>query len=431
MRRQGDGTTRLSALLPDAMATRLATYLEAYANPRRDERRSSPTTTHRQHCARLRRRRSGAPTAHDPVARPTRAGWARRSASCSSPSTRSGCRCTAATPRPWSSPSRSRRSWPSSARPTCWDQAPSRATRTPTRAPARRSPPAQARRLACNAHIIPAVLGGDSEVLDLGRAQRLFTAAQRRALLLRDRTCRAEGCDIPGTWAEAHHWVAWRPVATPTSTTACCSARTTTTGPTTRLPRRTDEQRRRAVQPADVGRQRLLDFRPSCVRRGVMGSPCTSDRGIHEQRSSRIQAASCGVCASSGCRGTSDVPCPARRAAFFLARRSGCRDLLTALSSVERVWLVLHRRASRRPGGDAPRIFVNSAVLAHEPRAVFQLRGPGERTTPRSELQSAREAEAHLGMGGQHHLAGRRPRPCRRDPIREASSCWTRSSAQR
>ena len=69
---------------------------------------------------------------------------------------------------------------------------------------------AQARRLACNASIIPAVLGGDSEVLDLGRAQRLFTAAQRRALLIRDRTCRAEGCDIPGTWSEAHHWVAWQ-----------------------------------------------------------------------------------------------------------------------------------------------------------------------------------------------------------------------------
>ena len=68
----------------------------------------------------------------------------------------------------------------------------------------------QARRLACNARIIPAVLGGASEVLDLGRAQRLFTAAQRRALLIRDRTCRADGCDIPGTWSEAHHWVAWQ-----------------------------------------------------------------------------------------------------------------------------------------------------------------------------------------------------------------------------
>jgi len=27
--------------------------------------------------------------------------------------------------------------------------------------------------------------------------------------VVRDRTCRAEGCDIPGTWAEAHHWIPW------------------------------------------------------------------------------------------------------------------------------------------------------------------------------------------------------------------------------
>ena len=35
MRRQGDGTTRISGRLPDAAATRFATYLEAYANPRK------------------------------------------------------------------------------------------------------------------------------------------------------------------------------------------------------------------------------------------------------------------------------------------------------------------------------------------------------------------------------------------------------------
>ena len=67
----------------------------------------------------------------------------------------------------------------------------------------------QARRLACTAKIIPAVLGKDSEVLDLGRAARLFTKAQRRALAVRDQTCRAEGCSIPGTWSEAHHLVPW------------------------------------------------------------------------------------------------------------------------------------------------------------------------------------------------------------------------------
>ncbi len=62
-----------------------------------------------------------------------------------------------------------------------------------------------ARRLARTAGILPAVLGGDSEILDLGRTRRLFSPAQRRALRLRDRTCRAEGCDIPAAWCEAHH----------------------------------------------------------------------------------------------------------------------------------------------------------------------------------------------------------------------------------
>ncbi|QYJ04373.1 HNH endonuclease [Nocardioides panacisoli] len=67
----------------------------------------------------------------------------------------------------------------------------------------------QARRLACTARIIPVVLGGDAEILDQGRSRRLFTAAQRRAMRLRDRTCRAEGCEVPATWTEAHHLDPW------------------------------------------------------------------------------------------------------------------------------------------------------------------------------------------------------------------------------
>jgi hypothetical protein len=63
----------------------------------------------------------------------------------------------------------------------------------------------EARRLACTASIIPTVLDGASEILDQGRARRLFTPAQRKALAVRDRTCRAEGCDIPAAWCEAHH----------------------------------------------------------------------------------------------------------------------------------------------------------------------------------------------------------------------------------
>ena len=63
----------------------------------------------------------------------------------------------------------------------------------------------EARRLACAANLLPAVLGGDSEILDLGRARRLFSPAQRKAMAIRDRTCRAECCEIPAAWCEAHH----------------------------------------------------------------------------------------------------------------------------------------------------------------------------------------------------------------------------------
>lgn len=66
-----------------------------------------------------------------------------------------------------------------------------------------------ARRLACTAGVIPVVLGGDSEILDLGRTARLHSKAQRKALRIRDKRCRAEGCSVPATWCEAHHRRPW------------------------------------------------------------------------------------------------------------------------------------------------------------------------------------------------------------------------------
>jgi hypothetical protein len=64
---------------------------------------------------------------------------------------------------------------------------------------------AAVRRLACTAKIIPVVLGGESEILDQGRARRLFTRAQRKALRLKHKRCRARGCRVKATWTEAHH----------------------------------------------------------------------------------------------------------------------------------------------------------------------------------------------------------------------------------
>ncbi len=67
----------------------------------------------------------------------------------------------------------------------------------------------QLRLLACDAEILPAVLGGNSEILDVGRAQRLVTTPIRTALTLRDRGCVFPGCDAPATVCHAHHVVPW------------------------------------------------------------------------------------------------------------------------------------------------------------------------------------------------------------------------------
>jgi Domain of unknown function (DUF222)/HNH endonuclease len=67
----------------------------------------------------------------------------------------------------------------------------------------------QVRRLACQAGVLPVVLGGKSEILDLGRARRLVSDAIRKALNLRDRGCTATGCGMPAEFCEAHHIVPW------------------------------------------------------------------------------------------------------------------------------------------------------------------------------------------------------------------------------
>jgi hypothetical protein len=67
----------------------------------------------------------------------------------------------------------------------------------------------EARRLACEAGIMPAVLGGPGQVLDVGRRRRFHTEPQRLALALRDGGCTADGCDWPPGLCHAHHDVAW------------------------------------------------------------------------------------------------------------------------------------------------------------------------------------------------------------------------------
>ena len=67
----------------------------------------------------------------------------------------------------------------------------------------------QARRLACEAGIIPVVLDSKSHPIDIGRAARLFTKAQRIALGLRDGGCTAKGCETSASGCHAHHDDPW------------------------------------------------------------------------------------------------------------------------------------------------------------------------------------------------------------------------------
>lgn len=66
-----------------------------------------------------------------------------------------------------------------------------------------------ARRMACDADVVAAVLGADGSLLDVGRAQRLVTAAIWLALVVRDRHCAFPGCRRPPVMCHAHHVVHW------------------------------------------------------------------------------------------------------------------------------------------------------------------------------------------------------------------------------
>jgi Domain of unknown function (DUF222) len=69
--------------------------------------------------------------------------------------------------------------------------------------------PETARRIGCDAGLIPVVMAGPRHVLDLGHTTRWFTPAQAKALWLRDRHCTIPGCGMPAQWCDGHHIRHW------------------------------------------------------------------------------------------------------------------------------------------------------------------------------------------------------------------------------
>ncbi|NRQ51307.1 HNH endonuclease signature motif containing protein [Aeromicrobium stalagmiti] len=68
---------------------------------------------------------------------------------------------------------------------------------------------AKAQRMACNAQLVALYLDAESKILDLGTTRRLYDKHQRIALAHRDRGCIFPGCDRPPAWCEAHHITWW------------------------------------------------------------------------------------------------------------------------------------------------------------------------------------------------------------------------------
>ncbi len=64
-------------------------------------------------------------------------------------------------------------------------------------------------RLACDCSVTRILLGSDSTVIDVGRARRVISGPQRKALKVRDGGCVVPGCDRPASWTEGHHLVHW------------------------------------------------------------------------------------------------------------------------------------------------------------------------------------------------------------------------------
>ena len=65
------------------------------------------------------------------------------------------------------------------------------------------------RMLCCDAAVVPIVLNGRGQPVDVGRATRTIPDGLRRAVAARDRGCAHPGCERPVSWCEVHHVTPW------------------------------------------------------------------------------------------------------------------------------------------------------------------------------------------------------------------------------
>jgi 5-methylcytosine-specific restriction protein A len=63
--------------------------------------------------------------------------------------------------------------------------------------------------LCCDATVVPIVMNGTGQPLDVGRATRSIPDGLRRAVAARDKGCAHPACDRPPSWSEVHHIHEW------------------------------------------------------------------------------------------------------------------------------------------------------------------------------------------------------------------------------
>ena len=69
--------------------------------------------------------------------------------------------------------------------------------------------PESLRMLCCDAAVVPIVMNGKGQPLDVGRITRTIPDGLRRAVAARDRGCAHPGCGRPASWSECHHILEW------------------------------------------------------------------------------------------------------------------------------------------------------------------------------------------------------------------------------
>jgi hypothetical protein len=65
------------------------------------------------------------------------------------------------------------------------------------------------RMISCDCSVTRIIFGPDSEVLDVGRKTRVWSSAQRRAVIARDRHCQGRGCRAKPRHCDIHHRDHW------------------------------------------------------------------------------------------------------------------------------------------------------------------------------------------------------------------------------